>query len=305
MTSRVYVAGVGMIPFVKPGANAPYHVMGAEATELALADAGIGYDMIQQAYVGYVYGDSTCGQRALYQVGMTGIPIVNVNNNCSTGSTALFLARQAIESGAVDCVLALGFEQMKPGALGAVFTDRPSAFDDFDAAADKLVDAPGVPLALRYFGGAGLSHMKKYGTPLSIVCQSPRQGEPACQEQSAGAVPQGSHRRRRDERPGDLARRDDAPDGLPADLRRRRGGPGFGEIRQQARPAQGRPHRRAGDDHRHRLAPSSAGDMMQVVGFDMAQRRGQQGLRGRRHRAGRSRRRRAARLLRAQRADHL
>ena len=171
MTSRTYVAGVGMIPFVKPGANAPYHVMGAEAAKLALTDAGLDYGRVQQAYVGYVYGDSTCGQRALYPVGMTGIPIVNVNNNCSTGSTALFLARQAIESGAADCVMALGFEQMKPGALGAVFTDRPSAFDDFDAAADKLVDAPGVPLALRYFGGGGLSHMKKYGTPLSAFAK--------------------------------------------------------------------------------------------------------------------------------------
>jgi sterol carrier protein 2 len=166
MTSRVYVAGVGMIPFTKPGASAPYNVMGEEATRLALSDAGLDYSLIQQAYVGYVYGDSTCGQRALYPVGMTGIPVINVNNNCSTGSTALFLARQAIESGAADCVLALGFEQMKPGALGAVFTDRPSAFDEFDAAADRLVDAPGIPLALRYFGGAGLSHMKKYGTPL-------------------------------------------------------------------------------------------------------------------------------------------
>jgi sterol carrier protein 2 len=171
MSSRAYVAGVGMIPFVKPGANEPYHVMGATAAKLALDDAGIGYGAIQQAYVGYVYGDSTCGQRALYPVGMTGIPIVNVNNNCSTGSTALFLARQAIESGAADCVLALGFEQMKPGALGAVFTDRPSAFDDFIAAADQLVDAPGVPLALRYFGGAGLSHMKKYGTPLEAFAK--------------------------------------------------------------------------------------------------------------------------------------
>jgi sterol carrier protein 2 len=167
MASRVVVAGVGMIPFAKPGASAPYHVMGAEAAKLALTDAGVAYDAIEQAYVGYVYGDSTCGQRALYPVGMTGIPILNVNNNCSTGSTALFMARQAIESGALDCVLALGFEQMKPGALGAVFTDRPSAFDDFDAAANQLVDAPGVPLALRYFGGAGLSHMKKYGTPLT------------------------------------------------------------------------------------------------------------------------------------------
>ena len=171
MTSRVYVAGVGMIPFVKPGANAPYPVMGAEATALALADAGVSYDMIQQAYAGYVYGDSTCGQRALYQVGMTGIPIINVNNNCSTGSTALFLARQAIESCALDCVLALGFEQMKPGALGAVFTDRPSAFEDFDAVTDELVDARNIPLALRYFGGAGLSHMKKYGTPLAAFAK--------------------------------------------------------------------------------------------------------------------------------------
>ena len=166
MTSRAYVAGVGMIPFVKPGANEPYHVMGAEAAKLALADAGIDYGKVQQAYVGYVYGDSTCGQRALYPVGMTGIPIVNVNNNCSTGSTALFLARQAIESrrGRLRAGARLRADEAR--GAGAVFTDRPSAFDDFDAAADKLVDAPGVPLALRYFGGAGLSHMKKYGTPL-------------------------------------------------------------------------------------------------------------------------------------------
>lgn len=171
MSSQAYVAGVGMIPFTKPGASEPYHVMGSEALRRALSDAGIDYAAVQQAYVGYVYGDSTCGQRALYPVGMTGIPVVNVNNNCSTGSTALFLARQAIQSGAADCVLALGFEQMKPGALGSVYTDRPSAFEDFDAAADKLIDAPGIPLALRYFGGAGLSHMKKYGTPLNAFAK--------------------------------------------------------------------------------------------------------------------------------------
>jgi acetyl-CoA acetyltransferase len=169
--SDVIVAGVGMIPFAKPGASAPYHEMGTEAIKLALADAGLGYDKVQQAYAGYVYGDSTCGQRALYHVGMTGIPIVNVNNNCSTGSTALFMARQMIASGALDCVLAVGFEQMKPGALGSVYTDRPSAFEEFDAAADQLIDAPGIPLALRYFGGAGLSHMKKYGTPLDAFAK--------------------------------------------------------------------------------------------------------------------------------------
>lgn len=171
MSQSVYVAGVGMIPFAKPGASAPYHGMGAEAARLALADAGVAYDQVEQAYVGYVYGDSTCGQRAVYDVGMTGIPVINVNNNCSTGSTALFLARQAIASGAADCVIAVGFEQMKPGALGSVFDDRPNPMELFEGLADNLVDAKGVPSALRLFGGAGLSHMNKHGTPLSAFAQ--------------------------------------------------------------------------------------------------------------------------------------
>ncbi len=171
MSRNVYVTGVGMIPFAKPGASAPYDQMGALAVRQALDDAGIAYGQVEQAYAGYVYGDSTSGQKALYQVGMTGIPVVNVNNNCSTGSTALFLARQAIASGAAECVLVLGFEQMSPGALGSVFNDRPSPFDPFDAVTDELVGMPGIPLALRYFGGAGLSHMNKYGTPLEAFAK--------------------------------------------------------------------------------------------------------------------------------------
>ncbi len=169
--NTVVVAGVGMIPFSKPGHSPAYHEMGAQAVRLALEDAGLGYDAVEQAYAGYVYGDSTCGQRALYEVGMSGIPIVNVNNNCSTGSTALFLARQAIRSGAVQCALAVGFEQMRPGALGAFWTDRPSAFGRFDAAADELVGEPQIPLALRYFVGAGREHMQRYGTPLSTFAK--------------------------------------------------------------------------------------------------------------------------------------
>lgn len=171
MSRDVFVAGVGMIPFAKPGKSDPYFRMAATATGLALADAGIAYEAVQQAYVGYVYGDSTAGQRALYEVGMSGIPIVNVNNNCSTGSTALFLARQAVASGAADCVLALGFEQMNPGALGSVYTDRPSPFDRFDEETDALVGNSEIPLALRYFGGAGKAHMDQYGTKLSTFAK--------------------------------------------------------------------------------------------------------------------------------------
>ena len=163
---KACVAGVGMIKFSKPGASADFDVMAAEAGQAALKDAGVEYSAIQQAYAGYVFGDSTCGQKALYQLGHTGIPIINVNNNCSTGSTALYLARQAVECGAADCVMAIGFEQMKPGSLGVVFDDRPSPFDDFTVLCDELLGESKVPAALRCFGGAGLSHMEKYGTTM-------------------------------------------------------------------------------------------------------------------------------------------
>ena len=99
MSNKVKVAGVGMIPFTKPGASDDYPVMGEAAARLAIEDAGIDYSDVGQAYVGYVYGDSTSGQAALYGLGMTGIPVVNVNNNCATGSSALFLARQAVQAG--------------------------------------------------------------------------------------------------------------------------------------------------------------------------------------------------------------
>jgi acetyl-CoA acetyltransferase len=171
MSRKVFVAGVGMIPFRKPGDSLSYYAMGAEATHLALADAGLGYDAAQQAYAGYVYGDSTSGQRALYEVGMTGIPVINVNNNCSTGSTALFLARQAVAGGAVDCALAVGFEQMRPGALSTHWNDRPNTFERFDKLCDELAGGKEVPLALRYFGGAGQEHMQRYGTKMETFAK--------------------------------------------------------------------------------------------------------------------------------------
>ncbi|REN11308.1 lipid-transfer protein, partial [Mycobacterium tuberculosis] len=70
-----------------------------KAVQAALADARIDYGLVEQAFASFVYGDSCSGERALYRVGITGIPITNVNNNCASGSSALFLARQAILSG--------------------------------------------------------------------------------------------------------------------------------------------------------------------------------------------------------------
>ncbi|MBQ1500512.1 MAG: lipid-transfer protein [Sphingomonas sp.] len=166
MTASARIAGVGMIPFAKPGRSEDWDVMAEQAIRLALADAGVDYGRIQQAYAGYVYADSTAGQSALYRVGCTGIPIVNVNNNCSTGSTALFLARQAIESGVAECVLAFGFEQMLPGALGAVFADRKRSLDHHLSRQEALLGRDdAVPLVAQQFGGAGLDYQQRHGAP--------------------------------------------------------------------------------------------------------------------------------------------
>ena len=168
MSSSVVVAGVGMVPFAKPGASPTYVEMGSEAVRLALADAGVDYARVQQAYCGYVYGDSTCGQTVMYEVGLTGIPVFNINNNCSTGSSALYLARQAVASGQVDCAIAVGFEQMQAGALKTHWEDRPRPRARFSGIMRELTaDVPAeVPSALRTFGAAGREHMRKYGTRL-------------------------------------------------------------------------------------------------------------------------------------------
>ncbi len=163
MGRRVNVIGVGMVPFQKPGKSDDYHVMAGGAVRAALADAGVGYDEIQQAYAGYVYGDSTCGQRAVYEVGITGIPVFNVNNNCSTGSTALMLARQAVEGGVVECALALGFEKMEKGALGSKFNDRLNPLGQHFDVMSRVQGVSSAPFAAQMFGGAGREYRFKYG----------------------------------------------------------------------------------------------------------------------------------------------
>jgi len=150
--------------------GAPYRQMASEAIKGAVKEAGIDHKLIEQAFAGYVYGDSTCGQYALYDAFMTGIPVVNVNNNCSSGSSAIFLARQAVQSGAVECALAFGFEEMQPGALGSHWDDRESPFDNFLKVLDEM-DYPDAPLALRCFGAAGHHYMAKYGATADLFAK--------------------------------------------------------------------------------------------------------------------------------------
>jgi acetyl-CoA acyltransferase len=165
MSNRTFVIGVGMTKFDKPGTKeGDYPDWAEEAGKKALADAGISYDKIEQAYAGYCYGDSTYGQRAVYGLGLTGIPVVNVNNNCSTGSSALFLARQAVRGGMVECALAIGFEKMERGSLGIKYTDRTNALDKHFMAMAEVRAPEETPFAPQMFGNAGRDHMDRYGS---------------------------------------------------------------------------------------------------------------------------------------------
>jgi len=165
MSQKAYVVGVGMTKFEKPGSRDwDYPDVAREAGQKALDDAGIRVTDLEQAAVGYCYGDSTCGQRAFYELGHPGIPIYNVNNNCSTGSTALFMAKQFVQGGLADCVMALGFEKMEKGSLGVKYTDRTNPMDKHFKLMVEQRGFAKAPAAPQMFGNAGIEHMEKYGT---------------------------------------------------------------------------------------------------------------------------------------------
>jgi acetyl-CoA acyltransferase len=169
---KAYVVGVGMTAFAKPGSRDwTYPEMVAEAAGAALQDAGIGYDAVQQACVGYAHGDSTAGQRAVYSLGHTGIPVYNVNNNCATGSTALFMAKQFVEGGVSDCVLATGFEKMERGPIAHSGGSEPHPMDKH---IDQLVALRGFgegPVTAQFFGNAAREHMERYGSTPEMFAQ--------------------------------------------------------------------------------------------------------------------------------------
>ncbi|KAK0704816.1 thiolase-like protein [Lasiosphaeris hirsuta] len=158
-----YVLGVGMTKFIKPRGKVDYTELGFEAGVKAMLDAQITYDDVEQGIACYCYGDSTCGQRVFYQFGMTGIPIYNVNNNCSTGSTGLAMARDLISHGGADCIMVLGFEKMMPGSLQSFFNDRENptgTTGKMMAVTRGVTNAPG---AAQLFGNAGREYMEKFG----------------------------------------------------------------------------------------------------------------------------------------------
>lgn len=156
-----YVLGVGLTEFIKPRGLRDYPELGYEAGIKAMLDAQINYDDVQTGIACFNFGDSTCGQRVFYQFGMTSIPILNTGNACATGSAGLYLARTMVQSGALDCVLVIGFEKMAPGQIKNVWDDRARATElSRQMMEDMHGTAPGPPNA-QYFGNAGREYMEK------------------------------------------------------------------------------------------------------------------------------------------------
>jgi len=158
-----YVLGVGMTKFIKPRGKVDYTELGFEAGVKAMLDAQINYDDVEQGVACYCYGDSTCGQRVFYQFGMTQIPIYNVNNNCSTGSTGLHLARNVISNGGADCIMVVGFEKMMPGSLQSFWQDRSNPTGTSAMMMKETRGITNAPGAAQMFGNAGREYMEKYG----------------------------------------------------------------------------------------------------------------------------------------------
>ncbi|KAL4936163.1 hypothetical protein BDV06DRAFT_233678 [Aspergillus oleicola] len=161
--NNTYILGVGLTTFLKPRRTREYPELGYEAGIKALLDARIAYDDVQAGVACYCYGDTTSGQRIFYQFGQTSIPIYNTNNACATGSAGLHLARTMVGNGAKDCVLVIGFEQMRPGSIKSVWDDRPSSVGPSTALMERLYGKHNSPRNAQYFANAGKEYMEKYG----------------------------------------------------------------------------------------------------------------------------------------------
>jgi sterol carrier protein 2 len=152
------------LQFLKPQSHLRcYTELAHEAVSTALADARINYTHVKEAVVGYTYGDTDCGQAALYQIGLTGIPIHNVNNACATGAAAIYLGKQLINNDDKDCVLVLGFDKLESESYSFKYTDRTNPFERLVFALNEITPvADGKDFVLQMLDCVGKEYMKKY-----------------------------------------------------------------------------------------------------------------------------------------------
>lgn len=120
--TEVFVSGVGLHPFGRFDGVSNTD-MGVVAVRAALAEAGVGRGGFQAAFCGTAYGGVASGHKVLSRIGMTGMPIVDVEAGCASGGAALMLAAGAIRAGQYDTVLVFGVEKMPKGIIRSSFFD--------------------------------------------------------------------------------------------------------------------------------------------------------------------------------------
>jgi len=122
VSAGVVIAGAGMHPFGRFDGVSTTD-MGVVAVRAALREAGVGKDGFQAAFCGTAYGGVATGHKVLSRLGMTGMPIVDVEAGCASGGAALMLAAAAIRAGQYDTVLVFGTEKMPKGIIRSSFFD--------------------------------------------------------------------------------------------------------------------------------------------------------------------------------------
>mmetsp|Transcript_40683 Transcript_40683/g.73304 ORF Transcript_40683/g.73304 Transcript_40683/m.73304 type:complete len:922 (+) Transcript_40683:90-2855(+) len=177
---RVYACGAGMVPFTRPNSGRGYQNMASEAAAAALKDAKVSYKEVNACVCSYNYAAPTAGQSAVYKLGLTGVPIFNTNNNCSSGSANLFLARNLIQSGQYDVILCIGFEEMD-GGLSEPFQEKASpTARQFEHMYSNLGMKTGKVAMhmndftsdiIKLFAEAGSEYCKKHGVSETIFAE--------------------------------------------------------------------------------------------------------------------------------------
>ena len=122
MSAGVVIAGAGMHPFGRFDGVSTTD-MGVVAVRAALREASVGKGGFQAAFCGTAYGGVATGHKVLSRLGMTGMPIVDVEAGCASGGAALMLAAAAIRAGQYDTVLVFGTEKMPKGIIRSSFFD--------------------------------------------------------------------------------------------------------------------------------------------------------------------------------------
>jgi acetyl-CoA acetyltransferase len=153
VSASVYVAGVGMTKFARMPER-HFEEIGREAVRRALQDADVERMQIEEVFCGSALTGRSMGQRVLRDLGMTGIPITNVENACSSGSTAMREAATAIRAGRCDIALVIGIDQLTRLGGGTI----PGVETDLDPNLGMVMPALYAMRARRYMHETGTTH---------------------------------------------------------------------------------------------------------------------------------------------------